>query len=255
MTVEEQHQPQPYPLPSSRWPLVLGASLIFATWMLPLTAAIWDAVDESVFYALNGTLAWSPKWQWTMAMANHRIFDVIVAICYVALCAGYIFESGGKRALRRTAELTALILLLIVVRYILGTALDLLDYKRSSPSRVLEPALLLSELVPELAAKDGSRYSFPGDHALVALFASLYFYSRAPRRFVLPVTLLLVGACLPRLFSGAHWLSDIMVGSFLFASLAWFTADSTRVFDWLAGRLEPWLGRPVQRVRRCLRQV
>jgi membrane-associated phospholipid phosphatase len=130
-------------------------------------------------FVLNGTLAWGRRWQTLWAFANQKLFDGFLAVVYAAVCAWYCLERAPcAEAGGRDPHLLAL---LLVVRYIVGTVMDLLDVRRLSPSRVLEPALMLSQLVPDFAAKDGSSRSFPGDHALVALSVSLYFWSRAPR--------------------------------------------------------------------------
>src|SRR6185369_8486193 len=84
---------------------------------------------------------------------------------------------------------------------------------RTSPTRVVEDSIRLSEMVPWLHVKDGSARSFPGDHGTTALLFSASYTILAGWR--LGIIALLYGAflCLTRLITGAHWLSDVIVGS------------------------------------------
>ena len=80
----------------------------------------------------------------------------------------------------------------------------------------------MNDLFPEWSRawhmKDASGRSFPGDHASVLLLWAIFLspFARGWRRWLVwGLTLLFI---LPRLVSGAHWLSDVLVGG-LFLSL------------------------------------
>src|SRR3990167_8789927 len=78
---------------------------------------------------------------------------------------------------------------------------------------VVDDSVRLSKEIPWMSIKDDSSKSFPGDHGTTALlFVTGFAYLAGWRLGVLAV---LYGAflCLPRLITGAHWLSDIIVGS------------------------------------------
>jgi membrane-associated phospholipid phosphatase len=82
---------------------------------------------------------------------------------------------------------------------------------RLSPSLVLEPVYKLTELVPWITAKDASSRSFPGDHATVLLLFSVFMHVFCGKSYKL-LYLLVVIFTLPRLVSGAHWLTDVLIG-------------------------------------------
>ena len=68
----------------------------------------------------------------------------------------------------------ALMLSLVVLRYFFYEFSEKLDLSGPSPSLVLSPAYLLTELFPDIPAKDGSGRSFPGDHATVLIVWAAY---------------------------------------------------------------------------------
>jgi membrane-associated phospholipid phosphatase len=94
-----------------------------------------------------------------------------------------------------------------------------------SPSLVLEPVARLPELVPWMEAKWESKNSFPGDHAVAAFaFVGLSFILMDRKTAWLAALFGLLYS-VPRLVSGAHWLSDELVGGgiALFVTLGWVT--------------------------------
>ncbi|MEM7315014.1 MAG: phosphatase PAP2 family protein, partial [Planctomycetota bacterium] len=79
--------------------------------------------------------------------------------------------------------------------------------------QTLDDTWRLSTLVPRIHAKDTSPWSFPGDHGFVLLSVALYvsmFRARRTARWTWLVSIILI---LPRLIAGAHWTTDILIGS------------------------------------------
>ena len=221
-----------------QWIPLIAATILFIFWAIPLADDLIVAVDEGLFFLLNGTLEWHPAWMSVWAFANHRIFDVVMGMTYLGFTLFYCFSASRNVAVHRVAELVILGLVLLGSRFVIGQILDLVNYHRVSPSRALEPAIMLNEAFPAYKIKDGSNSSFPGDHALVSIFLLLYFVARAPRAYALGALMLAIIACVPRLVGGAHWLTDIVVGSFFFAVLAWATVERSGAYDWLVQQMK-----------------
>jgi membrane-associated phospholipid phosphatase len=98
---------------------------------------------------------------------------------------------------------------------------DILHIKRSSPSLVLEPFLRLSEYFGDHDIKDNATKSFPGGHGFVMPYFAIFSMKFFPKRIFLVTWIVAIFFCLPRLMSGAHWITDIIFSTML----AYFCAN------------------------------
>ena len=107
-----------------------------------------------------------------------------------------------------------------------GRAVDNLDLVRH---RVVgaDRTVRLRQLFPSIDTKDFSPACFPGDHAFVLLTVTSFFWYVGRRRDALVASLLAAVFLLPRLVGGAHWASDVVVGSGTAALLAGSWAFAT----------------------------
>ena len=211
---------------------------VFASWLIPPVRALWDVLDVAVFRALNGTLAWGKAWQVVWAIANNRGFDAVVGFFFFGLCAWYCLAGGGRYMWRRAARLLVALVVMSFFAGMSSAAIDIVEYRRRSPSLVLDNPYLLEDLVPEIPCKDSSKSSFPADHAFVSFWVAAFFLIWAPRRFGVAAVVLLIVSILPRLVGGAHWATDLAVGSttMLFTGLGLMTFWPLR-----RRRAERWL--------------
>ena len=85
------------------------------------------------------------------------------------------------------------------------------QFHRTSPSLTFE-AVRLSQVETWVKAKDSSRFCFPSDHGTVSLAVAFYTLLRSPRRVGWAFGLAVLFT-VPRIIAGAHWLTDIVIGS------------------------------------------
>jgi len=189
------------------------AALLFASWLYPLTRAGWDALDTLVFYWLNGSLESGKYWQAFWAIVNWRPFDLIAAGLIMIMSFVWIYRREQSDRLGLLAGLTLLLAMILATRFSAAFLLYITDYQRYSPSITLEPSYRLSELVTWIAAKDYHKDCFPGDHGYVVTACITYFFTRAGKQWGWLSLVLLSPFMLPRLVSGAHWATDIIIGS------------------------------------------
>lgn len=117
---------------------------------------------------------------------------------------------------------------------------NLLHLQRRSPSLVFTDTVRVSELLP-FPTKDASKDSFPGDHGMMLLifcgFMLRYFSVRA---FAISLVIFVVFS-LPRMMIGAHWFTDVFVGSLtvVLVGLPWclLTPLSDKLVNWFNLRL------------------
>jgi len=101
-------------------------------------------------------------------------------------------------------------LLIAVVLNQLASAL--IPVKRSSPTLWFSDIYRVSELL-HISTKDASKDSFPGDRGMMLLiFAAVVWRYYGRKAFMVALIIFMVFA-FPRVMIGAHWFTDIAVGS------------------------------------------
>lgn len=206
---------------SSAWhlkPLLLMHILIalgIATLFSPLTQGFWQTIDMFIFKSLNGTLEWGRPWQVFWALANHKLADWVEDIVILMVSAIYIKGAVKGQRLYRASQVAFLILYSALLIFFINKTIfrEWVQILRDSPTLVVDSSIKLSEHISWLKIKDGSSKSFPGDHATTALIfgaAFAYLGSKKIKIFAICYALFL---CLPRMILGAHWFSDVVIGS------------------------------------------
>ena len=87
------------------------------------------------------------------------------------------------------------------------------EVDRVSPTLALDGAVRISELHPDVGSKDTSLRSFPGDHGIALILFAGHIWFFCGRRLGLVATGAVLVLIWPRIVVGAHWLTDIAVGS------------------------------------------
>ncbi len=203
----------------------------------------WAGLDKHVFYFFNDRLV---PGSWVLpvtAYTNKRVFDVISFLAMGALYF-YYFRQRDNRGKRTMIALGVCMLLTGIIIKQCG---NLLPIAHPSPTYTFENVNRLTQLT-DIVTKDASRNSFPGDHGMMlmlfAAFVARYFGGRA---FAV-AALFVVVFSLPRIMSGAHWFSDIYMGSLAICCiiLGWLllTPASDRIAAWLEKLIPSWLYPP-----------
>ncbi|MFT5393213.1 MAG: membrane-associated phospholipid phosphatase [Gammaproteobacteria bacterium] len=207
-----------------RWkPLAIAlvaVALIYFSWFMGASREAWDALDLTVFHFVNDALRGAADWQVFWAHANRHMADLIAVGLFSGLYLWFVLFGQHSSVLHRACQgvfaaavTTGCVLLSEVVHQGMG---------RVSPSLAVDGAFRLGDAVSGFSFKYSSQKSFPGDHgiALICLATMLWVYARW-RVGILGVCIA-VAFVLPRVVVGAHWASDIGVGSvgFSLAALA-----------------------------------
>lgn len=235
-----QPQDSNSPLYHGRWhPLILATGLGFsvlllASFFLEPTRSLWLALDNRVFLVLNQSLAWSPWYRGLIAIATSPLVDVVGGLCMLGLYLHFVLRREHHVSLELTA-IGLLMLLLLVVAVQLAKAIP---YHRLSGTLVFTDALRLNELVTWIHSKDSSRDTFPGDHGTVLLVFAGMVSIYLPRAYVRAAWMIAAIFVAPRLVSGAHWFSDVAVGSVAIACLVLTVTFATPLHLFLVDRIQ-----------------
>lgn len=219
----------------------LAALLLFFSWLIEPTRTLWLALDTQSFWAMNNSLAWGESWQILWAIANNRAFDLVSATAMLSVFAWPALVSDRSNQ-RRYIAMVLMVLITIMIFLTIGKQIPV---DRVSATTDFEDALRLSRLVPDIPTKDIASDSFPGDHGLVLFIAAGFAWFYLKRGAAVLALLFMVIFTMPRLMSGAHWLSDELVGAVFLGTMAlsWVFATPlhSRGLNWLANKIPRWL--------------
>ena len=231
-----------------RWSHILACNLlavaILSSWLWQPTRQLWDQFDLSVFRMLNQPLSANAFWARLWAIANMRYADIGVAMITFSLLIKTDWIFDGARIRSAFYGFLSLLLLLFLLRIgPVRETLIVIDWHRASPSLVFDDAARLTRMFPDWEQhwhlKDSSKDCFPGDHGAVLMLWAMFLWPFASTRNRLLIAILTVVFMLPRLVSGAHWLSDNLVGGL---SLSLVTFGFGFYTPWVA-RMTPVLAR------------
>lgn len=203
----------------------------------------WDKLDQFFFRLLNDTLESSQNWRLFWAFANHRYADWLEDVIIAAFFAIHIRQSQKELRFRKASQLVFCIFYIAAILYFINRMLFriYLQIPRESPTLALDGGIRLSDYISWLNIKDDSLKSFPGDHATTAILFAASFYFFAPRRLGIIACIYGAFLCLPRLITGAHWLSDVVVGSGSIALFFLGWAFCSPLHIWFTDKLEKML--------------
>lgn len=220
---------------------LLGFALFFS-WYLPVNHGIWSKIDFTIFHYFNQLLGTNLSFLHFVAIINNRAFDII-SLLAMGLLFLYFFLQQDAAGKRRMFFMGIVMLLTAVVINQLGR---LVPVSRPSPTMTFENIFRVAKLTG-IPTKDASGDSFPGDHGTMLLIFSGFILRYFTRRAFAIALVIMVLFSLPRIMIGAHWFTDIYVGSVSLVSilLSWFlcTPTSDYIIDTL-NRLVPGKSRP-----------
>lgn len=207
----------------------LGIAL-FLSWYIPAHHGVWFKIDSAIFFYFNQHLLSSTSFLHWVAITNNRIFDVISLISMGLL---YLyFYMKETPAGRRRLIVTGFVMLLTAV--VLNQLGHLLPVSHPSPTLTFENINRVSELTG-IPTKDASSDSFPGDHGMMLMIFACFMLRYFSRSAFAIALLIVVIFSIPRVMIGAHWFTDIAVGSLsiVLVGISWvlLTPLSDKIID------------------------
>ena len=214
--------------------------LLFGSWYATEYQGFWFEIDKAVFYFFNRMLATNKIFLYCVAFVNLRLFDLVPFAIMLLIYYGYYRRANveGKRWL------------FCIGVAMLASAVVMKQFDRMLPIDRVSASLYFDSLYHDVnfvhllsgwPAKDSSGASFPGDHGMMLLIFVAYVRKYIGRAAFYQAVAVFLVFSLPRVMSGAHWFTDIAVGSLSFALviLSWLLL--TPIADIFIERLEKFV--------------
>lgn len=189
--------------------------LFVSTFLWPLTEGFWKSLDIAFFKGINSSLIDHPSLQFFWACANHRYADWVEDIFILGFFILHIKSFKKGTQIRGIAQFVFCALYVAAIIYFVNRVIFRENFViyRDSPSIVIDETFRLSDVISWMRIKVDSTKCFPGDHATTAILFSACYTFYAKKRFAILAILYGVFLCMPRMIVGAHWLSDVLIGS------------------------------------------
>ncbi|NDL65787.1 phosphatase PAP2 family protein [Acerihabitans arboris] len=217
---------------------ILGIAL-FASWYLPENHGLWLRLDEGIFLYFNHYIAGSHAFAVLLAITNYRAFDLMSLLAMGLLYVHYFLRTPPQRRY----QLISIGIVMLLSAVVLNQLGHLLPGSRPSPTVFFQNAdgVVRVSQVTGIPTKDASMDSFPGDHGMMLMIFAAYMLRYFGGRAFACGMAILVLFSLPRVMIGAHWFSDIAVGSLsvVLVGLSWWlvTTASDKAVIWCNRRL------------------
>lgn len=182
---------------------------LFLSWYLPVNHGFWFTIDSGIFHFFNQKLVESHAFLWWVTITNNRAFDGCSLLAMGGLMLSFWLKEDASGR-RRIVIIGLVMLLTAVVLNQLGQAL--IPVKRASPTLSFEHIYRVSELL-HIPTKDASKDSFQGDHGMMLLIFSAFMLRYFGKTAGIIALIIFVVFAFPRVMIGAHWFTDIVVGS------------------------------------------
>lgn len=189
--------------------LNIAGLVLFSSWYFLYHHGFWFPLDSAIFHFFNHGVSDNRAWVWFLAITNNRAFDACSLLAMGGLVLSFWLKESPEGQ-RRIFIIGVVMLLSAIIIYQL--AQHLLPVKRASPSISFDDAYRVSEML-SVPTKDASKDSFPGDHGMMLLIFSTFMWRYFGLRAFFISLIIFVVFAFPRVMIGAHWFTDIAVGS------------------------------------------
>ncbi len=179
-------------------------------WFVPITHHFFQDLDNTVFLQLNGSLINKPFWQVFWGLLNDRRETKLNLLFAALINIWAILATPDKVKQKVRIKQILYFWICFQLGFMLQEGLfnTWLHVARDSPSLVFKPIVKLSQILQTTNLKEGTLHSFPSGHAFSLIYWASFTLLCSPRYIGIIGLIFAILLCLPRLFIGAHWLSD-----------------------------------------------
>lgn len=185
------------------------------TWFFTLTHPLWEKADFTFYRWVSSFIETSTFWQSFWAISNHNLADWFHDVIMIAFFAAYFIKKTDKSLSCKISEMIffSLLIGLTIILINRHLCLDVLEIHRKSPSLICDFGVDLSKKLSWIRVKGHSVTSYPGDHGTTAIMFAMCIWHLMGAKAGLIAFLYSIYWIMPRLVTGCHWLTDVIMGS------------------------------------------
>lgn len=187
--------------------------LLLLSWLIPENHGFWFSIDKNIFYFFNNMLTQSKAFMYFVSFINLRGFDIIAFIGMLII----FYEYFSKKDIQGKGFLLCVGIAMLLNAVFVKQFLSLIPIDRSSPTIFFAETMHMPvNLISELSGwptKCKSSDCFPGDHGIMLLIFTSYMWRYCSFTAFRKCLLVFIIFSLPRIMGGAHWFTDVAVGS------------------------------------------
>jgi membrane-associated phospholipid phosphatase len=149
------------------------------------------------------------------------LYDIVIALFIIP----YIIRGGKKKWLERSITTLLIVALSLFCYFAFNRFVTRkLHFLSVSPSGELQDIFRLSSVIQWIKIKEMSMISYPSDHGSTIFMFILSVYYLMGYKIAILATLASIPFAIPRMCVGAHWPSDLILGSLPLAlfNTGWF---------------------------------
>ncbi|WP_392553065.1 phosphatase PAP2 family protein [Orbus wheelerorum] len=193
----------------------------------------WFNLDSTIFHFFNQFLDGSNKtFLYLIAITNHRSFDVISFLAMALLY--YLYFRKVDNIDKR--KMIVIGLMMLVMAILIKQWGRFIPISHESPTLYFDPLESINRIskLTHFGTKDASSDSFPGDHGMMLMIFTAFMWRYFGLKAFIQSAIIVIIFSAPRIIAGAHWFTDVYVGSLAITSivLSWFLI--TPASDYLA---------------------
>jgi membrane-associated phospholipid phosphatase len=198
--------------------------------MLPIAFFLKQApwihkIDVALAYFFNDLIRNLTFLQNPCAFLNAKIGNWLYDVVIVLFTIPYILFGKKEKMLERFINTVLIVALCVSCYFFFNRYLVMkFQYTSFSPSGVLPDLFKLSSVISWTKVKEFSANSYPSDHGSTIFMFVFCTFILMGRKKGIWALLFSIPFALPRLLVGAHWTSDLLLGSLPLAAfnIAWF---------------------------------
>ena len=200
-------------------------TLAIFSWFAPITKHFWEFIDAKGFYLLNSILNTSRASQNICAFMNSRAADWLYDVVILTLLFTLVYLPNRRFAPEKIFSIFYIILFTIFCHCFYSNFIfsNILVCNRISPSAVLKGGVMISDTIKWTIVKDVSYNCFPSNHACTSFMFIVGIFHLTRPKYGLIALFVSLPFILPRFIFGAHWATDLLLGSLPLAifNLSW----------------------------------